>query len=225
MHVVTTIISILTNVVLISAFLFGLYRFFGKKSPLYFRILTLAAGCYAIINLFRWLYYFCYPDADFPGMGITAIGYFGCFSFLLSAGYGQFDSLVDEGKSNMRFYRIAALAAPAVVLFLMALYLVPDAEGAGLLGNVISVLGYLPAVPASYFNFKHAIMPDDGSGFVRGARVSNICAFAIESCEVIKALIYAGFGNFFGSIASLVIAILFALMLVLAERGRKLWSV
>ena len=216
------IVIVLSDLILAAAVIYGVASFFLKKSPLYFRILTLATVCYAGTSVFRLLYRLCYRE-DFPGMGITLLGIFGCYLFLFSANYGQYDSLIDDRSPRFRKYRVFALAAPLAVLSLLLVYTVGNAGHTTAVRNVMTGIGFLPAVAASYYNFKHFIIPDMGFHFVRWVRRANLCALVIEVADIVRVLLVATVGAWAGAIAALVVSACFFAMLVLAGKGRQSW--
>lgn len=213
---------LLSNLILLAAVGYGVRRFFLKRSALYFRILTLAVSCYALISVFRLLYFLCY-DGLFDGMGVTFFGYFGCFLFLLSANYGQYDSLIDDGSRMFRKYRLAALAAPVVMLALLAGYLFGNVGKISGMANVLIGIGYLPVIPAAYFHMKHFMIPDMGFTFVRWIRIVNVCALLAELMELARAYLYAAGNALAAAVLTLLISASFLMMLVFAGKGRKSW--
>ncbi|MDO4811395.1 MAG: hypothetical protein Q3985_05560 [Eubacteriales bacterium] len=215
-------IIMLSDLVLLAAVIYGVRVFLMRKAPLYFRILTLATVCYASASVFRMLYYLCY-QVIFQGMGITFFGYFGCYLFLFSANFGQYDSLIDEKSTRFRKYRIISVLAPAAVLVLILIHTFSNAENAAPSVNFVTGIGYIPAVFASYYNLKHFIIPDMGFLFVRWIRRANLCALIIEVADVLRVLLSALADKWPGALLSLIISAAFLMMLLFAEGGRKTW--
>lgn len=215
-------IMILSVIVLTAATVLGICAFLFKKAPLYFRILTLATICYTGIWVFRLIYYICF-DIDFEGMGITFFGYFGCYLFLFSANFGQYDSFIDDRNPQYQKYRIIALLAPIFVLALLVCYTVGNPENATHLIVGTTVIGYLPAVFSSYYNLKHFIIPDMGFSLVRWVRLTNLCALLIEAIDIVRIAFAPNFDRWIDALLLLFISILFLAMLLFAEKGRKSW--
>ena len=215
---------VLHYAVLLTASIYGICRFFVHKSPLYFRLLTLATVCYTMVEYFRLFYYMCY-GSDFEGLGITFFGYFGCFLFFLTANYGQYDSLIDDGTVKFRKYRLLALAAPVVLTVSAFCYTAGNVEQVGTVSNIITFVGFVLVIFASYFNLKHLIIPDQGFGFIRWVRLINLCVLVIEVLDAVRLYLFAGGGDEAGFLAQLLISFAFMLMLIFARKGQKSWLV
>lgn len=218
------VIIFFADVILVVSAVYGFIEFFKKKAPLYFKILTLATTCYALISCFRLLYIICFNE-DFKGLGISFFGFFGCYLFLFSANYGQFDYLIDDKSPAFRKYRIIALIAPFLLLSGSVIYTVGNLEETSFMTNLLSEIGYIPAILASYYNLKHLIMPDCGIRFIKWIKFACVCALVIESFEMLSDYLFAFDLNLAGAFAKLIVACAFLLMLILAGKGRKIWLV
>ena len=109
----------------LGASIYGMYKLFQKKKPLYFQLLVCAAACFALEELYSTVGIWCniYNSAINLGM----IGVFGCNFFLLSANYGQLDSIVDDGNSINRKAKTIAWLGPiilglAIIAIVMGFY-------------------------------------------------------------------------------------------------------
>ena len=165
------------------AFALGAIKLFRKKKPLYLQLLVCAAGCFAIEQLSSLVNIWCRVDA---AVSIGMIGIFGCNFFLLSANYGTLDKIVDDGRGSKRA-RAIAIAAPVITAALAAcaflLWLGQDTFCA-----VMWLIVLLPALPASYFNLKHILLPLDPFEFLRATKPCNVCAlffYVITAATVI----------------------------------------
>lgn len=219
---IVKIIILVTDILLVAAAVYGSVKFLVKKSPLYFRMLALAVVCYTGVAVFRLLYWLCFEE-DFAGMGVTMFGILGCYLFLFSANFGQYDSFIDDRTPVFRKYRIAAFAAPVLLLGLLLYYTVGNVEDTTVFNNFVTGIGILPAAAASYYNFKHFLIPDGEFSFVRWIRRANLCALIAEFADMLRVLLYATVGDAAGAAAGLVVAGAFFAMLVFAERGRRSW--
>ena len=215
--------SVLANVILLSSAGLGGFWFIARKSPLYFRILALATMCYATVATYRLLYHFCY-GTYFQAPGITFLGFFGCFLFLFSANFGQFDSFIDDRSKAFQSYRLIALIAPAVLFVFVVLYALTAKDLIPTTALALTIIGFAPAIPASYYNLKHLIMPDMDYSFTRGARSCNLFALLIEVFELMRLFASAVGQQTAEDICLLCVALSFLGLTLTAKRGHKLWS-
>ena len=119
-------------------FVYGVFRFFRSKSPLYAQMVVLGIGCAMLGRLFVTLRLITLGELR-SSFHVGTLGILGSFLFFISANYGQMDSLVDDGRPDLRKYRWAALCAPLSVLVLYAVYFrfVGFGEGAIVTGIVL----------------------------------------------------------------------------------------
>lgn len=218
-----SVFAIFANVILFFSAVLGGWWFIGRKSPLYFKILTQATVCYATVALYRSVYYFCY-GAFYQEPGITFLGFFGCFVFLLSANYGQFDSFIDDRSKEFLKYRLIALIAPLMLLFFAVLYVLTAKNRVPITALALTIIGFVPAVPASYYNFKHLIMPDMGFSFTEGVRFCNLFALLIEGFEMVRLFASAVGQQTAEDVCLFFVALAFLGLTLFAKRGHKLWS-
>lgn len=91
------------------------------------------------------------------------LGVLGCMMFFFSANFGLMDKIADDGSTELRKYRLAAFAAPALSLAIFLSWIcfsdvVPPIEiPAGVATAFI--------MSASYFNLKHFLLPDVNCGY------------------------------------------------------------
>ena len=204
----------------IVAFFYGIYMIISKKPPLYFQLIVCSVACYILGYLFDICEY--YITGHFTdGYLIGYLGPFGCFLFLLTAGSGYMDGIMDDRTLKMKKYRYIALVAPVFAILVLLPNLFAD------LPNVTKIaytIIWIPALLSSYFNLKHAIIPDMGFGFVTAIRPFNIAAVVFTFLE----LIHFTFWNFFGWKVLLVSGILLGssciTMMVMANKGVKKWA-
>lgn len=215
--------AVSANVILLFSAGLGSWWFIGRKAPLYFQILTLAVLCYATVALYRSVYYFCY-GAFYQEPGITLLGFFGCFLFLFSANFGQFDSFIDDRSEAFLKYRLIALIAPAVLLLSAVLFALTAKGRIPTAALVLTLIGFVPAIPASYYDLKHLIMPDMGFSFTEGVRLCNLFALLIEMLEAVRLFASVSGSQAVKDICLLCISAAFLGLTLFARRGRKLWS-
>lgn len=201
--------------------IYAIYSMAFQKVALYFKMIVGAMFCHFLGCL--------YDVCEYYTTGMVAenftIGYFGtigCFLFFLTANFGYLDGIVDDKSATVKRSRILALLAP-VVLFAI---LIPNFFAEIPIGTKICyTLVWIPAMFSSYFNLKHAIIPDMGFSFVKAIRPFNITALLFTLFQLIHLTLW----NFSGWIPLLVSGILLGassiLMMIFAQRGVKKWAI
>ncbi len=217
-------IVIINELILISTFIYGTVTILFKKGATYFKFFVCAIGCCGLAEFLRISYYICYGEQA-PITGMFSIGYFGCFLFMVSASFGPFDSIVDDGNKGFIKYRLLGLIAPIVLALLTYfMYLIAGKTFTGEQLAIIIIV-YIPKIIASYYNFKHLIFPDMGYGFIKGVKPCNIFAllfYLVDICYTYGALM----GNnalicIFGLLSTLtLVGLTWAL-----KRGLKQWKI
>ena len=202
------------------AFLFGAVKLFKKKKPLYLQLFVCAAGCFAMEQLAYVVNVWCSVTAM---VSVDMLGIFGCNFFLLSANYGTLDRIVDDGRGTGKARSLAFLAPLVMAVAAALVFLVwKDRD---LFCAVLCLLVLLPALPASYFNLKHFLLPVDPFGFLRATKTCNVTALVFY-------LITAAYGVSLATASLSVIGVLSVLMslsvLALslsAVKGAKQWGI
>lgn len=210
--------NLIAFLIALCAFIYGAVRMFKPKKPLYFKMLIWSVGCYALSLLSGIVYLWCHMATE---VWTWVFGIFGCEMFLLSANYGAFDSLVDDGSFLKARYQ--ALAAPLVIIMMMlVMAAVWWEDGISTVAIFAIMLG--PSVPASYFSLKHLLLPMDDFGLLRGTRQCDI----IQLAFLVLALIYAVMMYYSSGPATCALEILISIILCLltfeAIRGEKAWK-
>ncbi len=165
------------------AFVFGTVKLFRKKKPLYLQLLICAVGCFALQQLSYIVNLWCGVTA---AVSIGMFGIFGCNFFLLSANYGTLDRIVDDGKGSKKA-RIGAIAAPLLMVSL-AISAFFAWRSRDLLCAFMWLLILFPALPASYFNLKHILLPVDPFAFLRATKPCNVAALVFYTVTAIYAI-------------------------------------
>lgn len=154
-------------------FFYGAFVFLAKKSPLYAKMITGAVACMMFASLLAVVRRL--TGFETRTFQLDYLAYIGVFLFLLTANAGLMDGLGDDGSKALRKYRLIALAAPAAVA---VLYLPILLSGQPTAAKVIFGVVALFVCAASYFNFKHAVLPDVDFGVIRCVREYNWLALA-----------------------------------------------
>ena len=202
------------------AFGFGAVKLFKRKKPMYLQILVSAAGCFALQQLSHVVNIWCGVTA---AVSIGMLGIFGCNFFLLSANFGTLDKIVDDGKGSGKARALAVIAPGMMAALAAAAFF--SWKDRDLLCAVMWVVMLVPALPASYFNLKHILLPMDPFAFLRATRPCNLAALAFYLVTAAYAICSASAGSTVsGALSVLMSAAALALSLC-AVRGVKKWGI
>ena len=202
------------------ALFYGIYMAIKRKLPLYFQLSVASVACL----LLGYIFDICeYLINGFLGETyiIGYLGSIGSFLFLLTASLGYMDGIIDDKTPQMKKFRYIALIGP---VFAAALWipniLAPDVS---VLTKVMYSILWIPAIFSSYFNLKHAIIPDMDFGFVKAIRPFNIAAFAFTFLHLIHLTLW----NYCDWIPLMISGTAFGssciVMIVMADKGVKKW--
>ena len=154
---------------------------------------------------------------------IGYLGVIGCFLFLISASYGQLDGIFDDRSKENRKYRILALAAPIAMMLLYFLSLSVVSRSPVM--KVVNFAAWLPMIIASYFNFKHAILPDGGFAFVNAVRPYNVAATIFGYAEITYLTMYQLEKPKMVVVCAVILAVSACSMMYFAKRGAEKWTI
>lgn len=203
------------------ALVYGIYVIVTKKPPLYFQLIVAAVACYILGYLFdicEWLV----SGVLSGGYMIGYFGFVGCFLFLLTASYGHMDGIIDDRTSRMKGARWLALVAPVLLAVLFVPNLFANISGTR---KIVYAVSWVVGCLSSYFNLKHAIIPDMGFGFVQAIRPFNMAALSF-TFSVLLHLTFWGYGAWIPlTISGTMIGASCLAMVITAERGLKHWII
>lgn len=213
---------LISAIISLGASAFGIKKLFRKKIPLYFQLLVMAAVCFSLEMLFTLVGELTEIYDPILNLGMT--GSFGCNFFLLSANYGQLDSIIDDNSQNNRMARNVAIIAPVLCAAAIASVFITFANQ-NLATAIILVLVLLPSCPASYFNLKHLLLPVDPFGFLEGTKTCNIIALAFYVLNILYALSVSMDDAMLNGCISILLAISMGALVLSAVKGVKQWTV
>ncbi|MBQ5712136.1 MAG: hypothetical protein IIV61_05945 [Oscillospiraceae bacterium] len=207
---------------IIAALIIGKSVWITPKGAWFPKFVAAGLGCMALGCLHDAVYLFItghYAD----DICIGHLGVIGCFLFLISASYGQLDGIFDDRSKQTRKYRLLALLAPLV----MTLIFIPAlrADHLSPVTKAVNFIGWIPMIIASYFNFKHAILPDGGFAFVKAARPYNITATLFGFVEVVELTMYLLEKPQMVVISAVLLAATACGMMFFAKRGAEQWTI
>ena len=202
------------------AFGFGAAKLFKKKRPMYLKLLVCAAGCFAIQQLSCVVNLWC---GITQAVSVGMFGIFGCSFFLFSANYGTLDKIVDDGKGSGQA-RTAAGIAPVVmaVLAVVAFLCWKDKD---MFCAVMWLVMLVPALPASYFNLKHILLPTDPFEFLRATRPCNVAALAFYLLTAAYVICSATMGSTVSGILSVAMSVSVLALSLCAVKGAEKWGI
>lgn len=158
------LLELLAFAVSAAAFVYGAVHLFRNEVPKYFKLFVCAAGCYMLEELWVIVNSLLGNGSQDGLVTVRLVGFFGCLCFMLSANANEFDKVVDDGAN--RKVRLLALAAPAVLLTLYALYAFSPLNIQPAAVTATGLISISPALFASYYSLKHLLLPEDPMGFL-----------------------------------------------------------
>ena len=203
----------------IIALVYGLYVSTSRKMPLYFQLSVATVACLLLGYIFDICDYIV--NVSLPeGYLIGYLGSIGSFLFLLTGSIGYMDGIVDDGSPQTKKYRYIALIGPIVAAALLVPNIFADVPTST---KVVYSILWIPAMFSSYFNLKHAIIPDMGFGFVKAIRPFNLSALSFTFLQLIHLTLW----NYCDWIPLLISGFIFGssciVMVVMADKGVKKW--
>ena len=206
-------------VLAVVALIYGFYMVVTNKLPLYFQLSMASIACLLLGYVFDICDYIVNGMVGEEYM-IGYLGSIGSFLFLLAASVGYMDGLLDDGSSAMKSSRYIALLAPLAAIALWVPNMLSEEE---LKVKIIYTFVWIPAAFSSYYNLKHAVIPDLGFGFVKAIRPFNIAALSFTYLQLIHLTLWC----FCDWIPLLISGIVFGssclAMVITADRGVKKW--
>lgn len=201
-----------------------LYRemLFNSNKALFPKLIFLGVGCVALGAL-NDVVYLLVLRTQTNGIYVGFLGILGCFLFLLSANYGQLDRLFDDSSKVFRKYRFIAILAPVTILAIfIPIFFSPDLP---VTMCIFAFLGWLPVTCASYYNFKHSILPDCGFMFVKAVRPYNITAVILEISYTLHIVMRTYQLTVGVIITAVFISVSLVALLHFAKKGVSKWTI
>ncbi len=214
-------IVLIASLISAGAFVAGIYKLFRKRKPLYFQLLICAVGCLALEQLFIVVAIWC--NVFNPDINLGMLGLFGCNFFLLSANYGQLDSIIDDGTGT-GFAKKTAFIAPVIIAGALGVifFLIFNGSAKSALMFIVMLI---PACPASYFNLKHLLMPIDDFGFLKATRKCNVSALAFYILSIIYVYGIASGKTELQGAAAVMMSMSMLSISVFAIKGAEQWAI
>lgn len=202
------------------AFGFGAVRLFKKKKPLYLQLLVCATGCFALQQLSYTVNIWCGVS---EAVSVGMLGIFGCNFFLLSADFGTLDRIVDDGKGSTKARAVSVIAP--VIMAVLAVAALFTLKNGNMFYAVMWLVVLLPALPASYFNLKHILLPMDPFEFLRATRPCNIAALIFYVVTAVYAISTSSENIAVSGVLSVLMSLSVLGLTFSAVKGDKKWGI
>ena len=224
METLQFISELVMTLLFLAAAIWGAVISFGKRSALFLQIVACGLGCMALGNVFAFSLQLTSAGETFrhisSGFHIGLLGYFGLFSFLFSASFGQIDGLGDDKSKQLRKYRIIAFAAPAAAIAILLLML---DTGISWQMMVVYCVLFLPAILASYYNLKHLIIPDVEDGILAAIRKYNLFVLILTVLIMVSFFLKLKGEIIAYSVANILAGLGALVVLLFAKLGTERW--
>ena len=214
------IFSLVSFLIAAFAFGYGAYKLFKKKKPMYLQLLVCAAGCFAIQQLSYVVNIWC--DVT-EAVSIGMFGIFGCNFFLLSANFGTLDRIVDDGKGSGKARAISVIAP--VIMAVLAVVAFLSWKDKDMFCAVMWLIMLIPALPASYFNLKHILLPMDPFEFLRATKPCNISALIFYAVTAAYVICSASQSSTVSGILSVAMSLSVLGLSLCAIKGAEKWGI
>lgn len=216
------IAEIVPMVATLFSFVYGVIHFFKRGKPLFLQSITMAMACYFLGSLYHSCLIFT-SETVMDGFTPAYLGRIGFFMFIITASYGQLDRIVDDRSPVMRPARLIALIAPVCAALLYVPNFIVDFTPVET--KIAYALVWIPAVISTYFNLKHAIIPDLDFGFIKALKPYNIFVLCLSFSELLCLTAWDYFESLPLVIMSIIFGILCICTVISAKKGVEKWTV
>ena len=156
-------------------------------------------------------------------VSIGMFGIFGCNFFLLSANFGTLDKIVDDGRGSGKARAISVIAPVIMALLAVAAFL--SWKDKDLFCAVMWIVMLIPALPASYFNLKHILLPMDPFEFLRATKPCNISALIFYAVTAAYVICSATQNSTVSGILSALMSLSVLGLSLCAVKGAEKWGI
>lgn len=198
----------------------GIVNIVKKKTMFFFTLIICAVACFAIEQLSMVVNLWCGILDD---IWVGALGVFAGNFFLLSANYGEIDSVVSEHELPGH-KRLAAFLAPVILVITIIAVFVSWKDYDLLSAVVLSIL-LVPAVPASYYNVKHLLLDMDTLGILKATRPCDVASLLFYLMIIIYLCTLTFLPTIFVEIAAIAVSLSMLLLAFAVVRGIKSWEI
>lgn len=217
------ILSAISCVIMIVALIYGAKNLLGKGRILYFHIIMWGGLCYTLQTLVVFVELATMLRSDL--IIISAIATLGFSLSFLLVNYGVLDRLVDERSESTLAGRKKAYIAPAFFAVVAIVAFVFYTLSHGIFWGIIFTVAYLPLVPASYFNYKHIIIPVDASGLLAATKPCNKMCLVLYFLMFLRLILDSFLSPTALSAYSVLLALGMMACIFASVKGAKSWEV
>lgn len=216
------IIELIAFIVSAVSLIYGYLTLQKKKIPKYFQQYVCAVGCYMLEELWVIVNSLLGVGALNGLVTVRLVGFFGCLCFMLSANSHGFNKITDEGKNIT--VRLFALLAPAVLIMIYAIYISAAKSTASSVTLITGFLALSPALFASYFSFKHLLLPDDEMGYLKSIRGIDLLSLVFYAANFAYPVLYMYVPNVIMGIYDIILAVILFAVIILCGKGASEWN-
>lgn len=198
-------------------FVYGLITVFMTDSPLYFRTIISAVGCYALEEL--WVIVDVLTDAEDAVVSVRLIGIFGCFCAFLTASRILNKVLFDKGQTKIC---IPAVLVSVIFMGLVVLCAVLSAQTNPVLTPVLTCAILLPPIVDSYYECRQ--LAAFGKEDARAGAVRPIALLVLLEYAISIAYILLHTRVLVGLSLDVLSAVVMALMVMFCRKGAAKWK-
>lgn len=213
--------DLITLLLSAGALFYGIASIAKKRAAIYFQMILGAVGCHVLAFLYDQCQYIITGNLP-DGFSVSYLGNIGCFLFLLTANFGYMDGILDDRTPAMAKSRLLGLLAPLPLLGLLAANLLAPVPWDTKLWYGIT---WLPACFSAYFHLKHALIPDMGFGFIKAIRPFNIAALVFTILTALHLTCWNLFDWGVLTVTGTLTGISCSVMVVMAGKGVKQWTI
>ena len=204
------------------AFVYGVTHFFKKGKPLFGQSITMAMASYFLGSLYHLCLTFTNEEIV-DGFTPAYLGRMAFFLFIITASYGQLDRIVDDRSPITLSARRIAFIAPICAALLFLPSCLDDVAPIGT--KIAYAVVWIPAVISTYFNLKHAIIPDCDFGFIKAIKPYNIFVLCLSFSELLSFTAWYYLNGIALVITTIAFSILSICVVVSANKGVEKWTV
>lgn len=203
----------------IIAFIYGIIKLYAPKTPLYFKMIISAVGCYALEEL--WIIVNAICGVENGTFSVRLIGVFGCFCTFLTANVRGLDQEISDGVGKNKTANAIAIIGPVLFLIVFGVYSYFAISVKTISYIIIPFIVFVPAIFDSYFELKHLIMPMDDLKLVKNVR--PIAAFVLAEYVISASYLFFNKGTVELYI-DVLSAVVMAMIVIFSEKGARKWK-
>ena len=205
----------------LAGFIYGLLKMCTGKRPMYMNIIVMGVGCAVISRIFN-ISCLLNEGALRTRFNVGSLGSIGVFLALLSANFGQFDGIVDDGQKEHMKYRLYPLIGSLVPFAAIPLVYLSPLPPSGTVCHVISLLLIGMGV---YYHIKHLIFPDVEFGIANSIRPYNFLAILYALFMIGDILAFAYERHVFLMINGFISGFIILLLVIELKKGVDRWII